>query len=188
MKYYVIWPDGQKFGPADVDTLTQWAAEGRITPSTELESVDTGARAPASSVPGIIFSGPAAAAPSDPGPSYPGLTSEPSAPGPSAPYAAPDPYQYPPSSSGAYAPMNVGDDGGGDVTKSFILSAVGLFCCCFASPAAVYFANEAKKKGNPNAQAAFIVSLIVLGLVVIGSIFYAIAFATGVIGGIGGLG
>ncbi len=61
MQYMVIWPDGQKFGPADLNQLNQWAAEGRIKPETELESVVDGARLSAASLPGIVFPGAAAA-------------------------------------------------------------------------------------------------------------------------------
>lgn len=72
MQYMVIWPDGQKFGPADVAQLNQWAAEGRIKPDTELESVVDGTRIAAASVPGVVFvgevaNGPAAEEPSSTG-------------------------------------------------------------------------------------------------------------------------
>lgn len=55
MQYMVIWSDGQKFGPADIDMLNQWAAEGRIKPETELESVVDGTRMSAASLPGLVF-------------------------------------------------------------------------------------------------------------------------------------
>lgn len=55
MQYYVIWDDGQKFGPADVSVLNQWATENRINPNTQLESVVDGSRVAAKDVPGIIF-------------------------------------------------------------------------------------------------------------------------------------
>jgi hypothetical protein len=29
-RYYVLWPDGQKFGPADVPTLQRWVVENRV--------------------------------------------------------------------------------------------------------------------------------------------------------------
>ena len=68
MQYFVIWNDGQKFGPADIQTLNEWIAQGRITPTTELESVVDGSRMQASSLPGLNFSGAAASAgqPADP--------------------------------------------------------------------------------------------------------------------------
>lgn len=34
--YYVIGSDGQRYGPADVDSLVRWAREGRLIPDTIL--------------------------------------------------------------------------------------------------------------------------------------------------------
>lgn len=71
MQYFVIWTDGQKFGPADLTVLNEWAAQGRITPTTELESVVDGSRMAAGSLPGMVFAGaasnPVAAQPVDAG-------------------------------------------------------------------------------------------------------------------------
>lgn len=41
--YYVIGSDGQRYGPADVDSLVQWAREGRLIPETIL--VESGTEA-----------------------------------------------------------------------------------------------------------------------------------------------
>jgi hypothetical protein len=60
MQYFVIWTDGQKFGPADLATLNEWAAQGRINPTTELESVVDGSRIVAGSLAGLNFGGAAA--------------------------------------------------------------------------------------------------------------------------------
>ncbi|MCE9558104.1 MAG: DUF4339 domain-containing protein [Armatimonadetes bacterium] len=63
MNYFVIMPDGQKYGPANVDTLTQWANEGRLQPTTLVEIEGTGQQMMASSVLGIIWPAPAAPGP-----------------------------------------------------------------------------------------------------------------------------
>ena len=63
MNYFVIMPDGQKYGPANVDTLTQWANEGRLQPTTIVEIEGTGQQMMASSVLGIIWPAPAAPGP-----------------------------------------------------------------------------------------------------------------------------
>ncbi len=68
MKYWVIWSDGQKFGPADVDTLNQWIAEGRVDANTELEDADTGTRLSASSLAGLVFPAKATPQAAQPGP------------------------------------------------------------------------------------------------------------------------
>ena len=41
-RFFVLWPDGQKFGPADLQTLQRWAVENRVGPATLLEDAQTG--------------------------------------------------------------------------------------------------------------------------------------------------
>jgi hypothetical protein len=53
--YYVISADNNRYGPADLTTLNQWAAEGRVLPHQMVEDAATGIRIPASSVPGLFF-------------------------------------------------------------------------------------------------------------------------------------
>jgi hypothetical protein len=62
VQYFVLWPDGQKFGPADVPTLQQWINEGRLTADSQLESVIDGSRCKVSDVPGLSVGAPAAPA------------------------------------------------------------------------------------------------------------------------------
>ncbi|MBX3111955.1 MAG: hypothetical protein KF857_08095 [Fimbriimonadaceae bacterium] len=82
MQYFVIWPDGQKFGPATVDKLNEWIAEGRINGDTLLESVEGGSQIKASAVPGLNFPA-ASAAVSEPEPAAPASAPQPQA----APFA-----------------------------------------------------------------------------------------------------
>lgn len=199
MQYFVIAPDGQKYGPADIATLNQWAVEARLTPTTELEDAATGARLTASNVPGIVFPG---------GGGAPGFQQpqQPQAPMPQQPYQAPQqpqqpyqqpqqpqqPYQQPggyqqPQQGGYQQPQGpytqppgsnyprpgfAGDDGSGDLTKAWIFGAIGFICCpIIFSVLGIYFAAQAKNKGNPTGQTAMIfciVSLVVgigLGIV-----------------------
>lgn len=58
-KYYVVGPDGQKFGPADVITLKSWVAQKRIKPETKLVHSETGVEVEARTVAGL-FEGSAA--------------------------------------------------------------------------------------------------------------------------------
>lgn len=83
MRYFVIAPDGQKYGPADVPTLNQWIREGRLNPQMMLEGED-GSRMVATSVAGLMF----------PGAPEPVVQPNPYAqpPGPAA-----NPYQQPPT-------------------------------------------------------------------------------------------
>lgn len=55
MNHYVVAPDGQKYGPADMATLNAWITDGRLHPQSFLEEEGTGRRLPASSLPGLRF-------------------------------------------------------------------------------------------------------------------------------------
>jgi hypothetical protein len=58
MLYFVIGPDGTKYGPADIPTLNQWIGQGRVKPATVLEDAG-GLRMAASAIDGLRFpSGP----------------------------------------------------------------------------------------------------------------------------------
>ncbi len=54
MRYFVISPDGQKYGPADVPTLNQWIIEARLNSTSMLED-EAGSRLVASAVSGLNF-------------------------------------------------------------------------------------------------------------------------------------
>jgi hypothetical protein len=68
MRYFVLGEQGQKYGPADLDTLNSWIAEGRLLPTTMLEDEASGVRSAASAVSGLRFPvvPPPAAVPSGP--------------------------------------------------------------------------------------------------------------------------
>lgn len=55
MNYFVIWPDGRRFGPADLAMLNAWAREGRLIPASQLEEAGTGRRFAAHELPGLAF-------------------------------------------------------------------------------------------------------------------------------------
>lgn len=76
MSYYVIAPDGQKYGPAELTLLNQWVVEGRISSETLLEDATTGARMLATQLPGLALPTapsipPVQAAPPQPSPPQP---------------------------------------------------------------------------------------------------------------------
>src|SRR6185436_3613657 len=50
VRYFVIAPDGSKYGPADIPTLRAWMIEGRLTATTMLEQEGTGQRVQAQNV------------------------------------------------------------------------------------------------------------------------------------------
>lgn len=53
MEYFVITPTGQRFGPADFQTLILWVQQGRIDPNTMLQEVSTGRQMMANQIPGL---------------------------------------------------------------------------------------------------------------------------------------
>lgn len=155
--YFVIGADGSKYGPADAATLSQWAADNRLNPNSELENAATGARATASMVPGIIFPTAAstAANPMQPmgGPSTGGSTGQ---------YSQ-APTNYPRAD---YSDPNAGKT---EFIVSLVMSAIGLLCCPIVfSVAGIVLGSMAKKKGHPNGQVAMIVGIVslVLGCVI----------------------
>lgn len=138
MNYFVIASDGQKYGPADVPTLNQWAQEGRVLTTSMLEDAVTGERVAATSVPGIIF-----------------------------PIAPPTGQNFQQSNfqhANFQRPPGMGyrDDGSEDIKKVWIFSVLSVLCCFGFGIAAVVFASNAQKKGHPQAQTALIVSIICL--------------------------
>jgi K+ transporter len=72
-------------------------------------------------------------------------------------------------------------DSGNTVTKSLVLSILGIVCCgIFTAPFGLYFGMKAKRENLPNGQVAFVmgwVSLVLSILQIIGSIIYFVAIA-----------
>jgi len=181
MNYYVIFPDGQKFGPADLNVLQTWVNEGRVTPDMDVEVVETGERMKAMVVTGLNFPVPTQpAAPADTMNPY--ATPNPTA-GTENPYAQPahpagpgpdnqvyNPYQNPYPRTGAVGGV-AGGDGSSDITFSYIFSAIGLFAspCCSICALPIYigsfvFAKRATDKGNPGAKTAQTVAIVLLAI------------------------
>ncbi len=156
-QYFVVGADGSKYGPADVPTLTQWAADNRLTPTTELENAATGTRTSANMVAGIIFPTAAAAASNPIQPTFPGTG------GASTGQYSQAPTNYPRND---YSDPNAGKT---ELIISFVMSAIGLLCCpCIFSVGGIVLGNMATKKGNPNGKTAMILGIVslVLGFVI----------------------
>jgi hypothetical protein len=134
-------PNGQRYGPADLPTLAQWASENRVLPTTTILDVSTGATMPASLVPGLTFPTPYRGAP---GASHPSQSS---------PYAG----YY---SRQPHGQTNMGDK---EVTWAWILGALGLLCCpCVFSVGGIALAVVAEQRGHPNARSALIFCVVTL--------------------------
>jgi hypothetical protein len=159
VKYYVQWPNGQRFGPADLPTLQQWAAENRIDRNTILISESTGMTLTAAEAMPMVFP-----------------------PTPGAPFASPPSQAHPGSftsgvtppvfnQQGYYRPhgaMGVRGAGDGEVVGAWVLAALACPCFC-AGPiglvmnlVGIALAQSASRRGNRNGQAAMIANALEL--------------------------
>jgi hypothetical protein len=154
MQYYVLAQDGSRYGPADVPELSRWAGEGRLIPGSRLEEAGTGRQLLAHEIPGIVF--PAA-----------GMSQPPM--GPMSAGGAQMPGYYRPQ-AGAYNPQSSNQLTGAWILGSVALASLFFFCCCAlftlggvgCAIGGMVTANNAKKQGNPNAQAAWVFNLVAL--------------------------
>ncbi|MBN9502050.1 MAG: hypothetical protein BGO01_10460 [Armatimonadetes bacterium 55-13] len=169
MKYFVVLPDGQRFGPADLPLLNQWASEGRILPDTLLEEEGTLRRLSASALPGLNLAGTMAQ------PTSPMTNSNPFPPTGQAPLypGQPDAQGYQGYYRGPGPGVGFGES---DLNLAWIFGALSLLVCfgggCFPGCGLIglvfpilglVFANKAQQKGHPNTQGARI--LCIVGLV-----------------------
>jgi hypothetical protein len=146
VRYYVIGQDGNKYGPADIATLRQWIAEGRVNPDTWLEEEGSGQRVQSKSV--VTPDAPQAPAYT---PHQQQNFSQP--PGPISPY----PRQQ--STQG---------DGQTQFVIGWICAVMSLFCCPVGfGAAAIILGTNAKSKGHPGAQRliTFAIIFLVIGFV-----------------------
>ncbi len=176
MQYYVIGPDGSKYGPADIPTLKQWAAENRLDPDAILEDFNTGQRTAAAQVQGIFETG----APGSPIPTTTATTEaqrgQMSQQLPSG-AAGPSLYDSPVGNMPpGYYTRGTADDGSKEITLSYVFSAIGFVCCpVIFSVLGIVYAGKAEAKGNLSAKGAKtlgIISLVVgIGIGVVSVLF-----------------
>lgn len=76
--FFVVHPDGSRYGPADLTTLQVWVAEGRLIASTPLIDATSGRHLLASEVQGLFVTTPpeSAGGPLGGGPVYPAKRSD----------------------------------------------------------------------------------------------------------------
>jgi hypothetical protein len=157
VQYFVVGPDGTAYGPADMPTLRQWAAEGRILPDSLIRDAATGQTQLASSIPGLIG-----------GPGYG-----------TAPYPPQQPNYMQPGGGSGYANyprpygMNTGANPG-DVQAAWILGGIGVamaFCCSLlglvCGIVGLVLAKRAAANGNQNAAGPQVLCWVAIGLSVV---------------------
>lgn len=165
--YFVPGAGGQKYGPADIPTLTQWASENRLTPTTELEDSATGQKIPASQVSGIVFPMASGAQAASQNPVTPA----------SSPYGGEQSNQA--NSQNPYAQYPRQDSFDDEqqrknATISIVLSIVGIFCCCVLNIVGIVMAYKVKETGHPMGKTAVTVGWICLGVALLIGIISAI--------------
>jgi len=144
VRYFVISPDGMKYGPGDIPTLNQWVMEGRLLPSSTLEEETSGVRVQASTVTGLNFPVVAGAPPASGGPAYAGY--------------------YPRDPSTVAGPNN----GQSLLIGAYVVGVIGLVTCCsgafslVAGIGAFALAYQAGRQGHPGAVWAKTLAAVVI--------------------------
>lgn len=164
MQYFVLWPDGQRFGPADENTLQLWAAERRIGPHTILVEAQSGRQFSAAQLPA--------------------LSAVLASPTMHQPYAQ-QPFQQPPAGQPGQwyhrpnqplplHPAYAQKQSNTETILAWVFSAIGIFCCFLASCVGIVMAIIGISKRQPSAVGALILGI--LGLVVTFFLRFLIAF------------
>jgi hypothetical protein len=145
MEYFVIAPNGQRFGPATIQILNHWIQEGRIAPHTLLQDASSGAQIVARALPALSF------------------TPVPSPADPSAnPYDTPSPAQHLanyPQNSSWYRPPGVST---GNIAAAWIctvLAPLFIWFCYLGLAGALFgclIGGQLFKQGNRVAGVALI--------------------------------
>lgn len=163
VRYYVVWPNGQRFGPADVQTLAQWAQERRIDANTTLveeQSLRTYRAGDLIPMPGAPPAQPYGQPPSGAGTHAP--YGSPSA----APYDPLRPTYHPVPPQTFQDPPLRGSNG--DLLVSYILSCLSIPCLCggtvgvFLAIGGLVAASLAMKKGQPGAKGAQALAIVLI--------------------------
>jgi hypothetical protein len=185
-QYFVVdTTTGQKYGPADMPTLNDWAQQGRVTPQTVLEDSATGNQIPASSVPGLLLPGfnapsPSAAAPSAPPSSTETQTNYQPYQPPTGVAPGPAGFERAPVPGAGF----VTQDSQKLVTNAWIWFAVGFLCCgLIGYPMAIVTGNKALEAGNEGGKLPKTLSIVFIVLSVVAVLLYFVLIGVAVASG-----
>lgn len=131
IRYFVVAADGQKYGPADVATLNNWIAEGRLQPTSTLQEENSSVQVQASGVPALKFIARPAVGTIAPPPTVP---SAPQVPMLGNPYDTPRP--------SAPQPFNSNYPRGGQYQtqpRNMSGQLVTIWICTIAAPFLIFF-------------------------------------------------
>jgi hypothetical protein len=137
MNYFVIMPDGSRYGPTDLLGLNAWAKEGRLLPETQIEEEGTGKTCAARELPGLELVG--STAWSQPPQDY---------------YRAPYNSSSPPGNGELIAAWVLG-------------AVTVISCCPVLPGFGLWMANKAVAAGHPGGQAAKIFNIVMLSLTLV---------------------
>jgi hypothetical protein len=148
-RYIVVLPNGERYGPATSEMLVQWAAEGRVLPTTVVEDAQTGRATTAASIPGLVFAG-----------AHPAVHAPPSgrqATGIGGPASLPP------------LPLSLKQPGDDEATGATWLAGGSLLCLCCGlglvpSALALVLALVSLQKGSSRGRTALWVSVIALAV------------------------
>lgn len=154
MEYYVIGPDGAKYGPASIDVLNTWIDEGRLIPMTRVETED-GLSLLAADVDGLLF------------PDVPQYYGQ----GPAPSYSFPSQVQ----------PTTDAKGDGSNVAIACVLGSIALiigWVCCPIGIACgiggIVLSTRAMNSRSSGALAALIFNIVALLLSVFGTFFFQV--------------
>lgn len=173
MNYFVIMPDGSRYGPATADMLTQWASEGRIQPATVIEIEGSGQQIALSSVPGVILM-------ERPSPIAPPGTPPPFASSSSRMEGFSQPPTMSPYQRGTYDAYGNPAPNSTNFIMSWVCFALSLTSCGpIAAIVGMVLASNAMKAGERGAKAPYTANMIslILGAVMVVGWLVFVAFA-----------
>lgn len=163
-RYFVLGQGGAKYGPADVATLNQWAAEGRIAPGTLFEEEGTGRTVHGHEVAGLFMGQRGEHFP--PG-SYAGPG--PYGQAPTAPGLRPEQNPYGQAPQGPYYQPGVDTSSlKGLYTWSIVFTVLGmLFFCCIGLFGLIFtiLGSSDMKAGNLQGAKSKLTVALVIGIV-----------------------
>lgn len=160
--YFVIGPNGEEYGPADLNTLANWKNEGRVNPSTMLKDAQSGQMIQASSIPALFPMEAPTMTPTNTGFSQPSsFGTQPASPV-QAPYA-----HYPHSGMDTAEAKQ-------SLNKAYIILALSFVCgCCIGFPFAWMQGTKAEQQGLVSEVKTFrIIFGVVVALWVVGALIY----------------
>ena len=137
MQFNVVLPGGSRYGPASIDTLNEWIAEGRVLPGTTLENTLSGELMLAQDLVGLVWH---PAAPHPVGPHHGGQPSQQPYPGPSG---------WQPSQNWRPVATLPAPGGDGLATASFVASLLSFCGCCVpVALGALWLGYTARARGS----------------------------------------